>query len=244
MVKFYKRGDYLSIVSIQELVDAGFHFGHRTSRWNPKMKPFIFGKRNLIHIINLRETVKGLVTACKFLTNLAQTNKDVLFVGTKWQARDITEREAKRCGMHYVNERWLGGTLTNFDTIRLRLKRLEELEGLEETGAINQFSKKAISSLNRERKKILTNLEGIRNMNSLPGALIVVDPKHEHNAISEAKKLGIPTVCLADTDCDPDMIDICVPGNDDAIRAINLFFTKTADAVLAGKEVAVTTAKF
>lgn len=233
----------MSTVIIQELVDAGFHFGHRTSRWNPKMKPFIFGKRNLIHIINLRETVKGLVTACKFLTNLAQTNKDVLFVGTKWQARDITEREAKRCGMHYVNERWLGGTLTNFDTIRLRLKRLEELEGLEKTGAINQFSKKAISSLNRERKKILTNLEGIRNMNSLPGALIVVDPKHEHNAISEAKKLGIPTVCLADTDCDPDMIDICVPGNDDAIRAINLFFTRTADAVLAGKELKVAVTK-
>ena len=233
----------MSTVIIQELVDAGFHFGHRTSRWNPKMKPFIFGKRNLIHIINLRETVKGLVTACKFLTNLAQTNKDVLFVGTKWQARDITEREAKRCGMHYANERWLGGTLTNFDTIRLRLKRLEELEGLEKTGAINQFSKKAISSLNRERKKILTNLEGIRNMNSLPGALIVVDPKHEHNAISEAKKLGIPTVCLADTDCDPDMIDICVPGNDDAIRAINLFFTKTADAVLAGKELKVAVTK-
>lgn len=233
----------MSTVSIQELVDAGFHFGHRTSRWNPKMKPFIFGKRNLIHIINLRETVKGLVTACKFLTNLAKTNKDVLFVGTKWQARDITEREAKRCGMHYVNERWLGGTLTNFDTIRLRLKRLEELEDMEETGAINQFSKKAISSLNRERKKILKNLEGIRNMNSLPGALIVVDPKHEHNAISEAKKLGIPTVCLADTDCDPDMIDICVPGNDDAIRAINLFFTRTADAVSAGKELKVAVTK-
>lgn len=233
----------MSTVIIQELVDAGFHFGHRTSRWNPKMKPFIFGKRNLIHIINLRETVKGLVTACKFLTNLAQTNKDVLFVGTKWQARDITAREAKRCGMHYVSERWLGGTLTNFDTIRLRLKRLEELEGLEKTGAINQFSKKAISSLNRERKKILTNLEGIRNMNSLPGALIVVDPKHEHNAISEAKKLGIPTVCLADTDCDPDMIDICVPGNDDAIRAINLFFTRTADAVSAGKELKVAVTK-
>jgi small subunit ribosomal protein S2 len=230
-------------VSIQDLIDAGFHFGHRTSRWNPKMKPYIFGKRNLIHIINLRETVKGLIIASRFLTKLAQTNKTVLFVGTKWQARDIIEREAKRCGMHYVNERWLGGTLTNFDTIRKRLERLEELENMEETGAINQFSKKAISSLNRERKKIVSNLDGIRAMYSLPSALIVVDPKNEHNAISEARKLGIPTVCLADTDCNPDIVDICVPGNDDAIRSINLFLIKTAEAILVGKETAATMAK-
>lgn len=233
----------MSIVSVQELIDAGFHFGHRTSRWNPKMKPYIYGKRNLIHIINLRETVRGLVIAQKFLTNLAQTNKDILFVGTKWQARDIVIREAQRSGMHYVSERWLGGTLTNFDTIRKRLERLDELESMEQTGAINQFSKKAISSLNRERKKILSNLEGIRKMTSLPSALIIVDPRHEHNAVSEARKLGIPTVCLADTDCDPDMIDVCVPGNDDAIRSINLFLTKTADAILAGKEMATTIAK-
>ncbi|WKZ20516.1 MAG: 30S ribosomal protein S2 [Candidatus Jettenia sp. CY-1] len=230
-------------MSVQELIDAGFHFGHRTSRWNPKMKPYIYGKRNLIHIINLRETVRGLVIAQKFLTNLAQTNKDILFVGTKWQARDIVIREAQRSGMHYVSERWLGGTLTNFDTIRKRLERLDELESMEQTGAINQFSKKAISSLNRERKKILSNLEGIRKMTSLPSALIIVDPKHEHNAVSEARKLGIPTVCLADTDCDPDMIDVCVPGNDDAIRSINLFLTKTADAILAGKEMVTTIAK-
>lgn len=233
----------MSIVSVQELIDAGFHFGHRTSRWNPKMKPYIYGKRNLIHIINLRETVRGLVIAQRFLTNLAQTDKDILFVGTKWQARDIVIREAQRSGMHYVSERWLGGTLTNFDTIRKRLERLEELESMEQTGAINQFSKKAISSLNRERKKILSNLEGIRKMTSLPSALIIVDPKHEHNAVSEARKLGIPTVCLADTDCDPDMIDVCVPGNDDAIRSINLFLTKTADAILAGKEMMTTIAK-
>lgn len=233
----------MSIVSVQELIDAGFHFGHRTSRWNPKMKPYIYGKRNLIHIINLRETVRGLVIAQRFLTNLAQANREILFVGTKWQARDIVIREAQRSGMHYVSERWLGGTLTNFDTIRKRLERLDELEGMEQTGAINQFSKKAISSLNRERKKILSNLEGIRKMTSLPSALIIVDPKHEHNAVSEAKKLGIPTVCLADTDCDPDRIDICVPGNDDAIRSINLFLTKTADAILAGKEMMTTAAK-
>ncbi|MCR4292490.1 MAG: 30S ribosomal protein S2 [Candidatus Kuenenia sp.] len=230
-------------MNIQELVEAGFHFGHRTSRWNPKMKPFIFGKQNLIHIINLRETVKGLITACRFVTNLVQTKKDILFVGTKWQAQDITVREAKRCGMHYVSERWLGGALTNFDTIRSRLERLEELEKMKETGEINQYSKKMISSLNREYKKILTNLEGIRNMTKLPGALVVVDPRYELNAIKEAKKLGIPTVCLADTDCDPDMVDICVPGNDDAIRSINLFLSKIADAVLAGKEQLVTLTK-
>ncbi|MCF6158575.1 MAG: 30S ribosomal protein S2 [wastewater metagenome] len=230
-------------MGIQELIDAGFHFGHRTSKWNPKMKPYIFGKRNLIHIINLRETVKGLVTACRFLTNLAQTNKEILFIGTKWQARDIVEREAQRCGMHYVNKRWLGGTLTNFDTIRKRLERLEELESMEETGAINQFSKKMISSLNRERKKILSNLEGIRKMTSLPSALVVIDPRYEHNAIDEARNLGIPTVCLADTDCNPEVVDICVPGNDDAIRSINLFLTKAADAILAGKEQAMAVAK-
>lgn len=230
-------------MSIQELVDAGFHFGHRTSRWNPKMKPFIYGKRNLIHIINLRETVKGLITACKFLTKLVQADKEVLFVGTKWQAREIAMQEAKRCGMPYVSERWLGGTLTNFDTIRRQLDRLEELENLEKTGAIHQFSKKMISSLNRERKKLVTNLEGIRNMDSIPGALVVVDPRYENNAVNEARKLQIPTVCLADTDCDPDMIDICVPGNDDAIRSISLFLTKVADAILAGKELMTTVTK-
>lgn len=230
-------------MSVQELIDAGFHFGHRTSRWNPKMKPYIYGKKNLIHIINLRETVRGLVIAQRFLTNLAQTNREILFVGTKWQARDIVIREAQRSGMHYVSERWLGGTLTNFDTIRKRLERLSELESMEQTGAINQFSKKAISSLNRERKKILSNLEGIRKMTSLPSTLVIVDPKHEHNAVSEARKLGIPTVCLADTDCNPDMIDICVPGNDDAIRSIDLFLTKTADAILAGKEMRTMAAK-
>lgn len=233
----------MSILSIQELVDAGFHFGHRTSRWNPKMRPFIYGKQNLIHIINLRETVRGLIIATKFLTNLVQAGKDVLFVGTKWQARNLILQEAQRSGMHYVSERWLGGTLTNFDTIRKRLERLEELEDLEKTGDISQFSKKVIASFNRERKKILTNLQGIRNMTKLPGALVIIDPKNEHNALSEAIKLGIPTVCLADTDCDPDRIDVCVPGNDDAIRSINLFLSKAADAIIAGKEAMVAVSK-
>ncbi len=222
----------MPIVSLQELVDAGFHFGHRTSRWNPKMKPYIFGKRNLIHIINLKETVRGLITACKFLNKVSSNREEILFVGTKWQAKDAIVAEAKRSNMHYVCERWLGGTLTNFETIRKRLKRLEELEEKENNGSIHNYSKKMISSLTRERNKITKNLEGIKNMNKLPSVLVVVDPKKEHIAIKEAIKMGIPTICLADSDCDPDLIDICVPGNDDAIRAIRLFLSKTADAVL------------
>ena len=222
----------MPIVSLQELVDAGFHFGHRTSRWNPKMKPYIFGKRNLIHIINLKETVRGLITACKFLNKVSSNRDEILFVGTKWQAKDAIVAEAKRSNMHYVCERWLGGTLTNFETIRKRLKRLEELEEMENNDSIHNYSKKMISSLTRERKKITKNLEGIKNMNKLPSVLVIVDPKKEHIAIKEAIKMGIPTICLADSDCDPDLIDICVPGNDDAIRAIRLFLSKTADAVL------------
>ena len=222
----------MPIVSLQELVDAGFHFGHRTSRWNPKMKPYIFGKRNLIHIINLKETVRGLITACKFLNKVSSNRDEILFVGTKWQAKDAIVAEAKRSNMHYVCERWLGGTLTNFETIRKRLKRLEELEEKENNGSIHNYSKKMISSLTRERNKITKNLEGIKNMNKLPSVLVIVDPKKEHIAIKEAIKMGIPTICLADSDCDPDLIDICVPGNDDAIRAIRLFLSKTADAVL------------
>ena len=222
-------------MSLQELVDAGFHFGHRTSRWNPKMKPYIFGKRNLIHIINLKETVRGLITACKFLNKVSSNRDEILFVGTKWQAKDAIVAEAKRSNMHYVCERWLGGTLTNFETIRKRLKRLEELEEMENNDSIHNYSKKMISSLTRERKKITKNLEGIKNMNKLPSVLVIVDPKKEHIAIKEAIKMGIPTICLADSDCDPDLIDICVPGNDDAIRAIRLFLSKTADAVLEGQ---------
>jgi len=225
----------LSIVNIQELVDAGFHFGHRTSRWNPKMKPFIFGKRNLIHIINLKETVRGLITAYKFLTKLSCARKEVLFVGTKWQAKDAIVTEAKRCNMHYISERWLGGTLTNFETIRKRLKRLEELEEMESNGSIQAYSKKMISSFTRERKRINKNLEGIRGMDKIPSVLVVVDPKKEHIAIKEALKMGIPTICLADTDCDPGLIDICVPGNDDAIRSVRLFLNKAADAILEGQ---------
>lgn len=225
----------MTIVKLQELVDAGFHFGHRTSRWNPKMKPFILGKRNLIHIINLKETVRGLITAYKFLLKFAGTDKEVLFVGTKWQAKDTIEAEAKRCNMHYVSERWLGGTLTNFETIRKRLKRLEELEEIENNGSIHDLSKKMISSITREKKRINKNLGGIKKLEKLPSVLVVVDPRREKIAIKEAIKMGIPTICLADTDCDPDSVDICVPGNDDAIRSIRLFLSKVADAIIKGK---------
>lgn len=229
----------MPIVTVKELISAGFHFGHRVSRWNPKMKPFIFGRRNLIHIINLKETIRGIIVACKFLRKLSSSGKNVLFVGTKWQARNIVIREAQRCNMPYVNARWLGGTLTNFRTIRERLERLKELEGIDSDGSISQYSKKMISSLHREKKKIKQNLEGIKEMYELPGAVVVVDAKRELIAVKEANKLGIPVISLLDTDCNPDLVDICVPGNDDAIRAIDVFLTKAADAILNGRNIAV-----
>ncbi|MCP4363801.1 MAG: 30S ribosomal protein S2 [Planctomycetes bacterium] len=222
-------------MTLEELIKAGFHFGHRTARWNPKMKPYIFSKHNLIHIIDLRGTLRGLITANKFLGRLSTTGKGVLFVGTKWQARDTVAREARRANMHFVTERWLGGTLTNFDTIRLRLRHLKELEELLASEDIKQYSKKMVSSLNRETKKLKKNLDGIRNMMELPGAVIIVDPNRELTAVREANKLGIPTICLTDTDCDPDLVDICVPGNDDAMRSIEVFLSKMTDAILDGK---------
>lgn len=225
----------MPIVTLEELIRAGFHFGHKTSRWNPKMKPYIFGRHNLIHVINLRETLRGLITAYKFLVKLSSTGKGILFLGTKWQARNAIAREAQKAGMPFVTERWLGGTLTNFDTIRKRLKRLRELEELQSSEAIHQYNKKTISSINREIKKLKKNLEGIRNMMELPGALIVVDPKREITAVREANKLGIPTICLTDTDCDPDLVDICIPGNDDALRSIEVFLSKMSDAIVEGK---------
>jgi small subunit ribosomal protein S2 len=225
----------VSIVTLEELVRAGFHFGHRTSRWNPKMKPYIFGKHNLIHIINLKETLRGLITAGKFLSKLSSTGKGVLYVGTKWQARAAVVREAQRAGMPFVNERWLGGTLTNFETVLSRLKRLKELEELQAGEEFQKYSKKMVAAILRESKKLQKNLQGLRNMTELPGALIVIDPKREITAVKEANKLGIPTVCLTDTDCDPDTVDICTPGNDDAMRAIEVFLSKVTDAILEGK---------
>lgn len=220
---------------VRELIDCGIHFGHKASRWNPKMGRYIFGKRNSIHIIDIRHTVKGLLRAKKFVTAVVSGGQDILFVGTKRQARDSVAKHAERVGMHYVNERWLGGTLTNFKTIRSRLGRLEHLEELEKSGEIRKFGKKEQSRATREREKIARNLGGIRRMNKLPGALMIIDIKREHIAIKEAAKLGIPTICLVDTDSDPDGADILIPGNDDAMRGIELIMMQLVDAVEVGK---------
>jgi len=223
------------IVTLSQLIEAGVHFGHRVSRWNPKMAPYIYGKRNLIHIIDLRQTVRGIIRASSFLEKLAGQGGEVIFIGTKRQAKPLVAAEAARSGMHYVNERWLGGTLTNFPTIMSRLKRLEELEALDTTGAINDYSKKMVSSIKREKKKILRNLEGIRNMKRKPDALVVIDPRHEHICVREAKKLGVPVIALLDTDCDPDNCDVAIPGNDDAFRSISVVIGRLADAMLKGR---------
>lgn len=216
---------------VKNLINAGVHFGHRTSRWNPKMAPFIFGKRNLIHIIDIRETVKGLLRSKKFLAKVVAEGKDVLFVGTKRQARVSVEAVAKRLGMHSVTERWLGGTLTNFRTIRSRLARLEELESIEADGMAGKYSKKMISALTRERRKIQRNLDGIRKMDKLPGALVIVDTKREHIAALEARKLHIPVIGVIDTDSDPDSVDIAIPANDDAMRAVELILDELGTSI-------------
>lgn len=221
---------------VNDLIEAGIHFGHRSTHWNPKMAPYIFGKRNRIHIIDVKQTIKGLLLARKFVTKTVASGKDILFVGTKRQARNIIEKHVKECGMHYCTERWLGGTLTNFSTIRQRLKRLEELERIEASGEMANYSKKMESQLNREKSKILRNLEGIRNMNKLPGAMVIIDVGVETNAVKEARKLGIPTVCLIDTDSDPDYADIPIPGNDDAMRAIEVVIDQLCRAVNEGKQ--------
>ncbi len=221
---------------VRSLIDAGVHFGHRTSRWNPKMKPYIYGKRNLIHIIDIRETLKGILAAQRFLKAMVGSGRDVLFVGTKRQARAVIDDVGKLTGMPVVTERWLGGTLTNYRTIRSRLKRLEELESTLQSPDVNKkFSKKMESSLKREYRKILRNLAGIRTMDRLPGALFVVDVRREVIAIQEARKLNIPVIGIIDTDSDPDMVDIAIPANDDALRAIDLVLKEIADAVLEGK---------
>jgi small subunit ribosomal protein S2 len=259
----------VAIVQVKDLIEAGVHFGHRASRWNPKMRPYIYGKRNLIHIIDLRETVRGMLRAHRFLAKVVAGGSLVVFVGTKRQAREAIEREATRCGMPYVSERWLGGTLTNYRTIRERLKRLQELEAMwlpahedpkkadlagnmknmlsdlgtgklelskaPETAAIRGYSKKMVATLNRELSKIQRNLSGIREMNRLPDAMIVVDPKREHIAVKEAHRMGVATVSLIDTDSDPDTVDLPIPGNDDSIRSIELILAKLADAMLEGR---------
>ena len=225
----------VSNVLAQELIEAGVHFGHRASRWNPKMRPYIHGRKNLIHIIDVRETIRGLLRARKYLKQVASTGSLVLFVGTKRQGAEAIAREAGRCGMPYVSDRWLGGTLTNFRTIRNRLARLEELEVLIPSEAFGAYSKKMQSSLRREHRKMLRNLGGIRTLSRLPECLVVFDPKKEKNAINEARKMGITTVALIDTDCDPDLVDLPIPGNDDSIRSIELVAARLADAILEGK---------
>jgi len=222
-------------ISVKEMIESGVHFGHRVSRWNPKMDRFIYGKRNLIHIINLKETVKGLARASHFVAKLASTGQQIIFVGTKRQIKEVIEAEAKQAGMPYVTERWLGGTLTNFQTIHARLKRLETLEDMETTGKMELYSKKIQASLTRELRRIRKNLEGIRELHRLPAALVIIDPRNERNAVKEANKLDIPVVALLDTDCDPDDVDIPIPANDDAIRSVQLILEHLAKAIVEGK---------
>ena len=224
----------MSDTLVQDLIEAGVHFGHRASRWNPKMAQFIYGRKNLIHIIDIRETIRGLLRARKYLKQVSEGGSLVLFVGTKRQAHGPIEREAMRAGMPFVSERWLGGALTNFRTIRSRMSRLEELERIREGDEISQYSKKMQSALNREYRKIYRNLNGLRKMNRLPECLVIVDPNKERNAIREARALGITTVALIDTDCDPDVVDLPIPGNDDGIRSIELILQHLSDAVIAG----------
>ena len=219
----------------RKLINAGVHFGHGVSRWDPKMAPFIFAKRGNIHIIDVKKTLKGLLIAKKLLAEVVASGKDVVFVGTKRQAQKAVESIAEKCGMHYVSQRWLGGMLTNFRTIRSRLQRLEQLEAMVEDGTLDSESKKQASRLKREMRKIKANLQGVRNMSRLPGAVVVVDAKKEYLALREAKKLEIATIGLLDTDSDPDTVDVAIPANDDSIRAVDLLLNELADAVAIGK---------
>ena len=226
----------MAVVSMKQLLEAGVHFGHQTRRWNPKMAPYIFTDRNGIYIIDLQKTVKKVEEAYNFIRDLSTEGKDLLFVGTKKQAQEAIETEAKRCGMFYVNQRWLGGMLTNYKTIRLRIDRLNKLIDMETNGAFEVLPKKEVIKLRLERDKLNKNLGGIQEMKRLPGALFIVDPRKERIAIAEARNLGIPVVAIVDTNCDPDEVDYIIPGNDDAIRAVKLFASKMADAVLEGKQ--------
>ena len=226
----------MSVISMKQLLEAGVHFGHQTRRWNPKMKQYIFTERNGIYIIDLQMTVKKIDEAYMFLRDLAAEGKSILFVGTKKQAQESIEAEAKRCEMFYVNQRWLGGMLTNFKTIQTRIARLKKIEQMEENGDFDLLPKKEVIGLKAEQEKLEKNLGGIKEMKKLPGALFVVDPRKEHIAVAEARTLGIPIVAIIDTNCDPDEVDFPIPGNDDAIRAVKLIAGKMADAVLEGKQ--------
>lgn len=224
----------MSTVTMKQMLEAGVHFGHQTKRWNPKMKPYIFGARNGIYIIDLQQTVVLWRRAYDFMSDLASRGEKVLFVGTKKQAQEVVAEEATRAGMFYVNNRWLGGTLTNFKTVKGSIERLRTIERMAEDGTFERLQKKEVLTLTREREKLMRSLGGIKDMTRLPAAMFVVDPKKEHIAVAEANRLQIPVVAIVDTNCDPDMIDYVIPGNDDAIRSIKLFTANIADACSEG----------
>ena len=226
----------MSVISMKQLLEAGVHFGHQTRRWNPKMAKYIFTARNDIHIINLEDTSKCVDDAYAYVRDMVAAGKSVLFVGTKKQAQDSIKEEAERCGMYYINNRWLGGTLTNFKTIRSRVERLNKINQMEQTGEFNLLTKKEVAKLVAERNKLESNIGGIKDMKTLPGLIFVVDTEKEHICVHEAKKLGIPMVGLIDTNCNPEDVNYCIPGNDDAIRAVKLISSAIADAVIEAKE--------
>ncbi|MZP43448.1 30S ribosomal protein S2 [Heliobacterium gestii] len=226
----------MAVISMKQLLEAGVHFGHQTRRWNPKMAPYIFTERNGIYIIDLQKTVRKVDEAYNFIREVATQGKKILFVGTKKQAQDSVKEEAERCGMYFVNQRWLGGMLTNFQTIQKRISRLRELEKMEADGTFEVLPKKEVSKLLHEKEKLERFLGGIKDMKDLPGAIFVIDPRKERIAVAEARRLGIPLVGIVDTNCDPDEIDYVIPGNDDAIRAVKLLTAKMADAVLEGNQ--------
>ncbi len=226
----------MSVVSMKQLLESGVHFGHQTRRWNPKMKEYIFTERNGIYIIDLQKTVRLMDEAYSFIRDVAFGGRDVLFVGTKKQAQDTIQEEAERCGMPYVNQRWLGGTMTNFETIKGRIRRLLELKNKEADGQFDDLPKKEVAVLRHEMDRLEKFVGGISNMKTVPGAVFVVDPRKERIAVLEARKLGIPLVAIVDTNCDPDEVDYVIPGNDDAIRAVRLLTSRIADAVLEGKQ--------
>lgn len=226
----------MSVVSMKQLLEAGVHFGHQTRRWNPKMSQYIFMERNGIYIIDLQKTVRQLESAYQFVSETVADGGEILFVGTKKQASESIKEQAQRCGMHFVNARWLGGMLTNYKTIRTRIRRLEQLNKMKEDGTFDLLPKKEVIKLNLEIEKLEKFLGGIKEMHRLPAALFVVDPKKEHIAVAEARKMGIPIVAIVDTNCDPDEIDYVIPGNDDAIRAVHLISTLMANAVLEAKQ--------
>jgi small subunit ribosomal protein S2 len=228
----------LANITMKELLEAGVHFGHQTKRWNPKMKEYIFGERNGIYIIDLQKTLKMFKEASKYVTDLTATGKVVLFVGTKRQAQDAIAEEATRCGMFYINQRWLGGLLTNWVTVQKSVKRLQELDEMATDGRYELLTKKEVIKLERERKHLQANLAGIKNMRRLPDALFIVDSNNEAIAVAEARKLGIPVVAVVDTNCDPTVVDYVIPGNDDALRAIRLFTSKISDSIVEGVQMA------